>query len=161
MKKIEPGEKIRIKLRVNNTDHEVDVEPRKLLIHLLREDLGITGPKIGCDTSTCGACSVLLNGKLVKSCTVLAVQAQNAEVLTIEGIAEDELGKKIVNSFIQNFAFQCGYCTPGFVTLTYYVMKEGLPRNEEGIRDTLHGNLCRCGAYQNILAAVKNLGVGE
>lgn len=151
-----PGEKVKVKVKVNGVWYERDIEPRMLLVHFLRDELGLTGTKIGCDTSTCGSCTVLLNGKAVKSCTVLAVQADGAEITTIEGLASDSKLHPIQEAFKDNFALQCGYCTPGMIMQTYYLLKENQSPTEEEIREGLHGNICRCTGYQNIIKAVQD-----
>ncbi|MUN29823.1 (2Fe-2S)-binding protein [Sulfuracidifex metallicus] len=152
---VKPGEKVKIKVKVNGVQYEGEVPPRKLLVHFLRDDLGLTGTKVGCDTTTCGACTVILNGKSVKSCTLLAVQADGGEILTIEGLGNGKL-HRIQEAFSNNFALQCGFCTPGMIMQTYYLLKEkGSEISEEEIRDGLHGNICRCTGYQNIIKAVE------
>jgi glyceraldehyde dehydrogenase small subunit len=153
---VRPGEKVKIRVKVNNVWYEREVEPRMLLVHFLRDELGLTGTKIGCDTSTCGACTVIMNGKSVKSCTVLAVQADGAEILTIEGLSQDGKLHPIQEAFKENYALQCGYCTPGMIMQTYYLLKDNPSPSEEEIRDGLHGNICRCTGYQNIIKAVKD-----
>ncbi|BFI76717.1 glyceraldehyde dehydrogenase subunit gamma [Sulfurisphaera ohwakuensis] len=153
---VRPGEKVKIRVKVNGVWYERDIEPRMLLVHFLRDELGLTGTKIGCDTSTCGACTVLMNGKSVKSCTVLAVQADGAEITTIEGLSSDSKLHPIQEAFKDNFALQCGYCTPGMIMQTYYLLKENPSPTEEEIRDGLHGNICRCTGYQNIVKAVQD-----
>ncbi len=147
---------MKIALTVNGTPHEVDVEPRTLLAYFLREDLGLKGTNVGCDTSSCGSCTVLIDGESVKSCTVLAVQADGAEVTTIEGLAAAgaELGA-VQQAFHENHALQCGFCTPGFVLATVSLLKENPSPSEEEIRLGLEGNLCRCTGYHNILKAVQ------
>lgn len=154
---VRPGEKAKIKIKVNGMWYEREVEPRQLLVHFLRDELGLTGTKIGCDTSTCGACTVLLNGKSVKSCTVLTVQADGAEVTTIEGLDAKELKE----AFKENFALQCGYCTPGMIVQSYYLLKEHQRLSEEEIREGIHGNICRCTGYQNIVKAIRQVAGGD
>jgi len=151
-----PGEKVKIKVKVNGVWYERDIEPRMLLVHFLRDELGLTGTKVGCDTTTCGSCTVLMNGKAVKSCTVLAVQADGAEITTIEGLSSDSKLHPIQEAFKDNFALQCGYCTPGMIMQTYYLLKENPSPSEEEIREGLHGNICRCTGYQNIVKAVQD-----
>lgn len=153
---VRPGEKVKIRVKVNGIWYERDIEPRMLLVHFLRDELGLTGTKIGCDTSTCGACTVLMNGKSVKSCTILAVQADGAEITTIEGLSSDGKLHPIQEAFKDNFALQCGYCTPGMIMQSYYLLKENPSPTEEEIRDGLHGNICRCTGYQNIIKAVQD-----
>ena len=145
----------KIAVTVNGTRHEADVEPRQLLAYFLRNELGMTGTNVGCDTSSCGACTVLVDGKSVKSCTMLAVQADGAEVTTIEGLAGDgELGT-VQQAFHEQHALQCGYCTPGFVMATVSLLKETPNPSEEEIRRAFEGNLCRCTGYHNIVRAVE------
>ncbi|BBG23408.1 glyceraldehyde dehydrogenase subunit gamma [Sulfuracidifex tepidarius] len=150
---VKPGEKAKVRVKINGVEYEEEMSPRKLLVHFLR-DLGFTGTKVGCDTSTCGACTVLLNGKSVKSCTVLAVQADGGEITTIEGIGNGKL-HPIQEAFSNNFALQCGFCTPGMIMQAYSLLKENPNPSEEEIRDGMHGNICRCTGYQNIINAVK------
>ena len=154
---VRPREKAKIKIKVNGIWYEREVEPRQLLVHFLRDELGLTGTKIGCDTSTCGACTVLLNGKSVKSCTVLTVQADGAEVTTIEGLDAKELKE----AFKENFALQCGYCTPGMIVQAHYLLKEHQHLSEEEIREGIHGNICRCTGYQNIVKAIRQVAGGD
>ena len=144
-----------VAVTVNGVSREADVEPRELLVYFLRETLGLTGTNVGCDTSSCGACTVLLDGESVKSCTVLAVQADGREVTTIEGLAGDgELGT-VQQAFHEQHALQCGYCTPGFVMATVSLLKETPNPSEEEIRRAFEGNLCRCTGYHNIVRAVE------
>ena len=148
--------KVQIKMTVNGQAVEEQVEPRCLLIHFLREQLNLTGPHIGCETSHCGACTVDLNGMSVKSCTVFAVQADGAEVLTIEGMAEaDGTLSAIQEGFMQEHGLQCGYCTPGMITRVYRLLQENADPSDEEIRLGISGNLCRCTGYQNIVKAVR------
>jgi carbon-monoxide dehydrogenase small subunit len=150
---------LRIKVKVNGTEHEDEVEPRLLLVHYIRENLGLTGTNVGCDTSSCGACTVLLNGESVKSCTVLGVQADGTELTTIEGLAPngDSAGDlhPIQVAFHEAHGLQCGYCTPGFVLATISLLQENPSPTEEEIRAGLEGNLCRCTGYHNIVRAVE------
>jgi carbon-monoxide dehydrogenase small subunit len=150
----------RVAITVNGEQREAEVEPRELLVYVLRERLGLTGTNVGCDTSSCGACTVLLDGESVKSCTLLAVQIDGREVTTIEGLAEDGRLHPIQQAFHEHHALQCGYCTPGFVMATASLLREGLPADEHEIRKALEGNLCRCTGYQNIVAAVQAAGAG-
>ncbi len=148
--------KTHIKLTVNGKQAEALVEPRTLLIHLLREQLNLTGPHIGCETSHCGACTVDLDGKSVKSCTVFAVQADGAQVLTIEGIANaDGTLHAIQEGFREMHGLQCGFCTPGMITRAYRLLQENPRPTEEEIRYGISGNLCRCTGYQNIVKAIQ------
>ena len=144
-----------IAVTVNGVRQEAEVEPRQLLVYFLREHLGLTGTNVGCDTSSCGACTVLLDGESVKSCTVLAVQADGTEVTTIEGLAADGELHPVQRAFHESHALQCGYCTPGMVMATVSLLSEGLPPDEAAIRHALEGNLCRCTGYHNIVRAVQ------
>jgi carbon-monoxide dehydrogenase small subunit len=144
-----------ITLTVNGAMHTVEVEPRQLLVYLLREDLGLTGTNVGCDTSSCGACTVLVDGDAVKSCTILAVAADGSEVTTIEGIADGDEPHPVQRAFREQHALQCGYCTPGFVVAAVALLRENPDPSEQEIRHALEGNLCRCTGYQPIVAAVR------
>ncbi len=144
-----------VSFKLNGNDVDVVVEPRELLIHTLRERLAHTGPHIGCETSHCGACTVDLDGASVKSCTVLTVQCQDAEVLTIEGFEQDGELHALQEGFTQEHGLQCGYCTPGMITRAYRLLQENPNPNEEDIRYWMAGNLCRCTGYQNIIKAVQ------
>jgi carbon-monoxide dehydrogenase small subunit len=144
-----------IALTVNGERREADVQPRQLLVFFLREQLGLKGTNVGCDTSSCGACTVLLDGESVKSCTVLAVQADGSEVTTIEGLAQDGDLHPVQQAFQEQHGVQCGYCTPGFVMATVSLLKEHPSPTEEEIRHALEGNLCRCTGYHNIVRAVE------
>ncbi|HYB54125.1 MAG TPA: (2Fe-2S)-binding protein [Thermoanaerobaculia bacterium] len=147
--------KLPVSMAVNGTRQSHEVEPRLLLVHYLRETLGLTGTNVGCDTSQCGACTVLLDGKAVKSCTVLAVQAHGGSVTTIEGLAQAGKLHPLQEAFWEKHGLQCGFCTPGMI-LTACDLLERSPRpNEDEIRRGIDGNLCRCTGYQNIVAAVK------
>ena len=143
-----------IAVTVNGTRHEAEVEPRQLLVYFLREQLGLTGTNVGCDTSSCGACTVLLGGESVKSCTLLAVQADGREVTTIEGLANGAL-HKVQEAFHTEHGLQCGYCTPGMVMATVSLLEENPSPGEAEIRKALEGNLCRCTGYVNIVKAVQ------
>jgi aerobic carbon-monoxide dehydrogenase small subunit len=145
----------RIAITVNGARREEEVEPRELLVYVLRERLGLTGTVVGCDTSSCGACTVLLDGESVKSCTVLGVQADGREVTTIEGLAENGRLHPVQQAFHEHHALQCGFCTPGMVLATVSLLAEHPDPSEEEIRHLLEGNLCRCTGYQNIVKAVK------
>ena len=144
-----------VSFKLNGKPVDVLVEPRELLIHSLREKLQHTGPHIGCETSHCGACTVDLNGMSVKSCTVLTVQCQDAEVLTIEGFEQSGALHALQEGFTQEHGLQCGYCTPGMITRAYRLLKENPRPSEEEIRYWMAGNLCRCTGYQNIVKAVQ------
>ncbi|MEM0363339.1 MAG: glyceraldehyde dehydrogenase subunit gamma [Sulfolobaceae archaeon] len=151
---VNKGEKVKVKIKVNGVWYERYVSPRMLLVDFIRDELGLTGTKVGCDTTTCGACTVLLNGKSVKSCTMFAVQADGAEITTIEGLSIDSKLHPIQEAFKDNFALQCGFCTSGMIMQTYFLLKENPNPTEDEIRDGLHGNICRCTGYQNIVKAV-------
>jgi len=144
----------RITVTVNGVRHEADVEERELLVYFLREGLNLTGTNVGCDTTSCGACTVHVDGESVKSCTVLAVQADGAEVTTIEGLASNGAMHPMQAAFQQHHALQCGYCTPGMIMAAVGILNENPSPSEEEIRHGLEGNLCRCTGYQNIVAAV-------
>jgi carbon-monoxide dehydrogenase small subunit len=143
-----------IVLTVNGTRTELDVEPRQLLVHALREQLGLTGTNVGCDTSTCGSCTVHLDGEAVKSCTVLAVQADGRNVMTIEGLGAGGL-HPMQRAFMENHALQCGYCTPGMIMAAASLLHDNPSPSEDEIRHGLEGNLCRCTGYHNIVRAVQ------
>ena len=145
-----------ITLTVNGTEHQLSVEPRTLLIHALRDEMGYTGPNVGCESSMCGACTVHLDGDAVKSCTVLAVQADGAEITTVEGLAEDGEFHPIQQGFQEEHGLQCGYCTPGMMMTSVQLLEENPDPSEAEIREALEGNLCRCTGYQNIVRAVEN-----
>jgi carbon-monoxide dehydrogenase small subunit len=145
----------KVAVTVNGQRHEADVEPRQLLVYFLRETLGLKGTNVGCDTSSCGACTVLMDGESVKSCTVLSVQADGSEVATIEGLAAGDQLHAVQQAFHEQHALQCGYCTPGFVMATVSLLKENPNPSEAEIRRGLEGNLCRCTGYHNIVRAVE------
>jgi carbon-monoxide dehydrogenase small subunit len=145
---------VKIRVTVNGTAHESEVEPRTLLVHYVREALGLTGTNVGCDTSSCGACSLHLNGEAVKSCTVLAVQADGTDITTIEGLAKDGVMHPMQQAFMENHGLQCGYCTPGMVMAATSLLKENPKPTEQEVRIGLEGNLCRCTGYHNIVQAV-------
>ena len=159
--------KMHLELRVNEKEVEALAEPRMLLIHLLREQLGITGPHIGCDTSHCGACTVDMNGKSVKSCTVFAVQAQGADIITVEGlVCGDGSLHPLQEAFREHHGLQCGFCTPGMITRTYRLLQENPNPSETEIRHGIAGNLCRCTGYLTIVRAIRAAaermnGIGE
>jgi aerobic carbon-monoxide dehydrogenase small subunit len=141
-------------LTVNGVEHHLEIEPRELLASVLRERLRLTGTNIGCDTSSCGACTVLLDGVSVKSCTVLGVQADGAEIMTIEGLSGDDGLHPVQQAFHDHHALQCGYCTPGMVMAAVSLIEHGEATSREAIREGLEGNLCRCTGYHNIVEAV-------
>jgi aerobic carbon-monoxide dehydrogenase small subunit len=145
----------RIAVTVNGTRHEAEVEPRQLLVYLLRDQLRLTGTNVGCDTSSCGSCTVLLDGESVKSCTLLAVQADGHEVTTIEGLAEaDGTFHRVQQAFHEHHALQCGFCTPGMVLAAVSYLEENPKPTEAEVRLALEGNLCRCTGYHNIVKAI-------
>ncbi len=145
---------VRVQITVNGVRHESEVEARVLLVHLLRDRLGLTGTHVGCDTTTCGACTVQLNGEAVKSCTVLAAQADGAEVTTIEGLAGDGGLHPLQEAFWEHHGLQCGYCTPGMIMAAADLLERNPNPSEEEVRHGLEGNLCRCTGYHNIVKAV-------
>ena len=145
---------VRVSMTVNGAQESADVEPRLLLVHFLRETLGLTGTHVGCDTSNCGACTVHLDGDAVKSCTVLAVQADGSEVATIEGMGTDGDLHPLQEAFWKNHGLQCGYCTPGMIMQSLDLLKENPSPDEAEVRDGLEGNLCRCTGYHNIVKSV-------
>ena len=145
----------RISFTVNGARKEVEVEPRELLVYVLRERLGLTGANVGCDTSSCGSCTVLVNGESVKSCTMLAVQADGLELTTIEGLAQNGHLHPVQQAFHEHHGLQCGYCTPGMVMATVSLLAEQPSPSEDEIRTALEGNLCRCTGYHNIVKAVQ------
>ena len=149
-----------VSLAVNGVRHELDLEPRELLVYVLRERLGLTGTNVGCDTSSCGACTVLLNGESVKSCTLLGVQADGTELTTIEGLADNGDLHPLQQAFHEQHGLQCGYCTPGMVMAAVSLLADNPDPSEAEIRHALEGNLCRCTGYQNIVAAVRSAAVG-
>ena len=145
-----------IKLTVNGQEAAGSVEPRTLLIHFLREQLGLTGSHIGCETSHCGACTVDLNGKSVKSCTVFAVQADGGEILTVEGLAQDGELHPLQAAFVEDHGLQCGFCTPGILVRAHRLLQENPDPSDAEVRVGISGNLCRCTGYQNIVKAIRN-----
>ena len=149
------SETIAISITVNGTSREAEVDPRLLLVHFLREDLGLTGTHIGCDTSQCGACTVLIDGRSAKSCTVFAVQAEGSEVTTIEGIGDDEALHPVQEGFWAEHGLQCGFCTPGMILAAVNFLDRNPTPSEAEIRRALDGNLCRCTGYQHIVNAIQ------
>jgi carbon-monoxide dehydrogenase small subunit len=143
-----------VRLNVNGQEHTLEVEPRLLLVHALRDHLGLTGTHVGCDTSNCGACTVHLDGRAVKSCTVLAVQADGAEVTTIEGLGTEDNLHPLQEAFWNDHGLQCGYCTPGMIMAAAALLADNPNPSEEEVRHGLEGNLCRCTGYHNIVRAV-------
>src|SRR3954451_6130245 len=150
----EGGHSVEISVTVNGAQHTHDVEPRTLLVQYIREQVGLTGTNIGCDTSSCGACTVHMDGESVKSCTVLAVQADGADILTIEGLATDGRLHPMQEGFRQNHGLQCGYCTPGMVMAAVGLLDENPHPTEAEVRECREGNLCRCTGYHNIVKSV-------
>jgi aerobic carbon-monoxide dehydrogenase small subunit len=151
-------EKVAIQLKVNGKSYSASVEPRMLLVELLREEMNLTGTHVGCDTSYCGACTVLMNGVTVKSCTMFAVQADGAEILTVEGLEKDGTLHPIQKAFGDSYGLQCGYCTPGLMLSTYQLVSENREPNDTQIRKAIAGNTCRCTGYQNIFKAIRLAG---
>jgi carbon-monoxide dehydrogenase small subunit len=149
-------DRVPITVTVNGQRHVGDVEPRQLLVHFLRESLGLTGTHVGCDTSNCGACTVHLDGDAVKSCTVLAVQADGAEVTTIEGLGSEGSLHPLQEAFWEHHGLQCGYCTPGMIMAGADLLAKNPDPSEEEVREALAGNLCRCTGYHNIVKAVRS-----
>jgi carbon-monoxide dehydrogenase small subunit len=145
----------RVSITVNGAEHDLELDPRELLVYVLRERLGLTGTNVGCDTSSCGACTVLIDGESVKSCTVLGVQADGQEITTIEGLATNGSLHPVQEAFKDTHGLQCGYCTPGFVMATVSLLRETPSPSEDQIRHALEGNLCRCTGYHNIVRAVQ------
>jgi aerobic carbon-monoxide dehydrogenase small subunit len=152
------GEVRDVTLTVNGTVHHLRVEPRQLLVHCLRQDLGLTGTHVGCETAQCGACTVLLNGEAVKSCNLLAVQANDGTVLTIEGLAQDGHLHPIQEAFHEKQAVQCGFCTPGMIMFAHDLLQHYPEPSEDEIRQSMHGNLCRCTGYHHIVEAIQRAG---
>ena len=144
-----------VSITVNGAEHILELEPRELLVYVLRERLGLTGTNVGCDTSSCGACTVLLDGESVKSCTLLGVQVDGHEITTIEGLATNGTMHPVQEAFHVQHGLQCGYCTPGFIMAVVSLLDERPNPSEEEIRHALEGNLCRCTGYQNIVRAVQ------
>jgi aerobic carbon-monoxide dehydrogenase small subunit len=146
---------VQVSITVNGAEHILELEPRELLVYVLRERLGLTGTNVGCDTSSCGACTVLLDGESVKSCTLLGVQVDGHEITTIEGLATNGTMHPVQEAFHEQHGLQCGYCTPGFIMATVSLLEETPNPTEEEIRHALEGNFCRCTGYHNIVRAVQ------
>ncbi len=144
-----------VSITINGTEHRAEVEPRLLLVHFLREVAGLTGTHVGCETSLCGACTVLLEGRAVKSCTVLAVQADGQQVTTVEGLAQDGKLHPIQEGFWEEHGLQCGFCTPGMIMCAHDLLEHHPSPSDAEIREAINGNLCRCTGYQHIVNAVK------
>ena len=149
------AESVQVSVTVNGAARSADVEPRLLLVHFLRETLGLTGTHVGCDTSNCGACTVHLNGEAVKSCTLLAVQADGAEITTIEGMGTEGALHPLQEAFWEHHGLQCGYCTPGMIMAAADLLQRNSDPSEQEVREALAGNLCRCTDYHNIVKAVQ------
>ena len=147
--------KANVTVKVNGQGREAEVEPRLLLVHFLRENLGLTGAHVGCETTNCGACTVLLDGVPVKSCTVLAVQADGRDVTTVEGLAKDGVLDPVQQAFISKHGMQCGFCTPGMLVSAYALLEEDPDPTEEEVRAAISGNICRCTGYGKIVGSVK------
>jgi len=147
--------KQRINVKINGVSYQHEVEPRLLLVHYLRDVVGLTGTHIGCETSICGACTVILNGAAVKSCTILAVQVNNGEILTVEGLASNGHLHPVQEGFWEKHGLQCGFCTPGMIMAGYQILQRNPNPTEEQIREGLEGNLCRCTGYQHIVEAIQ------
>ena len=145
-----------IKVNINGVEYKRDVEPRLLLVHFIRDVAGLTGTHVGCETSNCGACTVIFNGKSIKSCTMLAVQADGARIETIEGLAQDGSLHPIQQAFWDNHGLQCGFCTPGMIMQAYWMLKENPDPTDDEIKLGLSGNLCRCTGYQNIITSIRS-----
>lgn len=146
---------IPIRVTINGVEHQAEVEPRLLLVHFIREIIGLTGTHIGCDTSNCGACTVLLNGRAVKSCTMFAVQADGQELMTVEGLASNGEMHPLQEGFHEEHGLQCGYCTPGMMISAYQLLQQNPNPTEEEIRWGISGNLCRCTGYVNIVKSIQ------
>jgi aerobic carbon-monoxide dehydrogenase small subunit len=151
----EAVDKVAIQLRVNGKQYSATIEPRMLLVELLREEFDLTGTHVGCDTSYCGACTVLMNGAAVKSCTMFAVQADGAEILTVEGLEKNGQLHPIQKAFGDSYGLQCGYCTPGLMLSAFQLVSENQDPGEKDIRKAIAGNTCRCTGYQNIFKAIR------
>lgn len=147
---------MKISMTVNGTAYEHDVEPRTLLVQHLRENMGLTGTHVGCDTSSCGACTIIVNGETVKSCTLLAVQSDGAEIKTIEGMATNGELHPIQESFREKHGLQCGFCTPGMIMSSWQLLERNPKPSEDEIRHAIEGNFCRCTGYHNIVKAVQH-----
>ena len=151
----------RVTLSANGVQHDLELEPRELLVFVLRERLGLTGTNVGCDTSSCGACTVHVDGESVKSCTMLAAQADGRAVTTIEGMARDDELHPLQDAFHRNHGLQCGFCTPGMIMAAASYLNENPDPTEEEVRESLEGNLCRCTGYQNIVASILDAARGD
>jgi carbon-monoxide dehydrogenase small subunit len=152
---------VSVALKVNGEEHQLEVEPRLLLVHALRDQLGLTGTHVGCDTSNCGACTVHIDGSAVKSCTVLAVQAEGSDITTIEGLGSEDQLHPVQEAFWNDHGLQCGYCTPGMIMAAAALLSENPNPTEDEVRHGLEGNLCRCTGYHNIVRAVLDAAKGK
>lgn len=150
------GNRMRLALRINGEERTAEVEPRLLLVHFLRDHQGLTGTHIGCDSSQCGACTVLLDDRAVKACTILAVQADGCEVVTIEGLADEGELHPLQEAFWEEHGLQCGFCTPGMIMAAYNLLQHNASPDEQQIREAIRGNFCRCTGYQNIVKSVQH-----
>lgn len=158
MPEVAGTEKIAVQMKVNGKTYSREVEPRKLLVEFLREDCDLTGTHVGCDTTYCGACTVLMNGLAVKSCTMFAVQADTSEITTVEGLEKDGQLHPIQKAFGDSYGLQCGYCTPGLMLSTYQLLSENSDPDEKEIRHAIAGNTCRCTGYMNVFKAIRQAG---
>ena len=154
---MDPVTSKRITTKVNGEEIEYDVEARRLLVHFLRDDLDLTGTHVGCDTGNCGACSVIMDGTLVKSCMLLAVQVDGASIETVEGLAEEDELSELQQAFSDNHALQCGYCTPGMLMSATALLRANPSPTEDEVRKAIQGNICRCTGYVNIVEAIKGV----
>ena len=154
-------EKKRLHLFVNKEEHELYIKPKKLLVEVLRDELGLTGTKRGCNTGACCACTVLLNGKTVKSCSILAMQAEGAEITTVEGLAEGDKLSPLQRSFLNHGAYQCGFCTPGMLMSAIALLQENPKPTKQEIKEGIHGNICRCTGYNSIIRAIQAVTEGK
>jgi carbon-monoxide dehydrogenase small subunit len=145
----------RISVEINGVEYEREIEARRLLVHVIRDDLSLTGTHVGCDTGNCGACSILYNGTLIKSCMMLAVQADGAKIQTVEGLAQDGELTSLQQAFSEHHGLQCGYCTPGMLMSATALLQQNAQPTEEEIRKAIQGNICRCTGYVNIVRAIK------
>lgn len=148
--------KIKVKIKINGKIYEADVEPRMLLVDFIRDIAKLKGTHIGCDTTSCGACTVIVNGKSVKSCAMLAVEADGAEILTVEGLAQDDKLHPLQEAFWENHALQCGYCTPGMLMSAYFLLSRNPNPSDDEIKEGIAGNICRCTGYIPIIRAIKD-----
>jgi glyceraldehyde dehydrogenase small subunit len=154
-------EKYLLRITVNNEYHEVYIKPKKLLVEVLRDELGLTGTKRGCNTAACGACTVILNGLAVKSCSILAIQADGAEVTTVEGLADGANLSPLQKSFLDHGAYQCGFCTSGMLMATTAFLTDNPNPTKEDIKEAIHGNICRCTGYNSIIRAITAVAEGK